>query len=725
MENICVLVCSNHEREIREVLASSDFDGVSYGTYPSQKGIPPLNWQDVGRVISQTKDCQHFCLFGGCCVPAPGNVPAEFDHVLVSKVDYCVKVLADGPFLDYLTEQGAYVISPGWLSEWQKNVQEMGLTADTVGAFNDSVQEMILLDTGIAPDAATTMKECAAFFRLPYQIIPIGLDHFRAHIAALVLEKRHALMAKSHVKDSARTNRELAEYIMTLDVTNELATSFSEGEVIQKTLNLLTSILSPEQALYLPVIDGVFGEIVTFPEESDHSDESRSQIIERLSNTSDHDQWSEHSKSFAFKIVHNINVLGYFELSHIAFPEFSSHYKNIAKCIVDVCALALNNARSFQQIQEKTRLLQASEAKVNLILENAGEGIYGLDKDGHTTFANKAAVNILGYNLEEMTGASQHELIHHSLPDGTPYLREHCSVVASLTDGTVHTEDDEVYWHKNGTAIPVEYSSAPLLEDDGEISGAVVVFKDITERKKAEDALRAVNLELEEFAYRTSHDLRSPLSSSSNLIEMASKFIDSGDTQKAKECVDFTGKSLAKLDVLVQDILALTKAKNLDEESAPVSIKELVDSALEKFSHMDNYARISFVKEYDDLPIIATKPSRITLIVDNLISNAIKYQDTNKQISTIKITSHITDSDFIFRVEDNGLGVPEEHQDKLFTMFKRFHANVSFGTGLGLYMMKKSADIIGGKLSFQDNGSGSTFQVQVPKELVLLESDQG
>jgi diguanylate cyclase (GGDEF)-like protein/PAS domain S-box-containing protein len=119
------------------------------------------------------------------------------------------------------------------------------------------------------------------------------------------------------------------------------------------------------------------------------------------------------------------------------------------------------------------------------ILECAGEGIYGLDRDGKTTFANAAAIRMTGWRLDELLGKSQHSVLHHSRPDGTPYPRELCPIYAALRDGKVHHIEDEVFWRKNGTSFPVSYTSTPL-KTDGVSIGAVVVFRDITKRKQRE-----------------------------------------------------------------------------------------------------------------------------------------------------------------------------------------------------------------------------------------------
>ncbi len=130
-----------------------------------------------------------------------------------------------------------------------------------------------------------------------------------------------------------------------------------------------------------------------------------------------------------------------------------------------------------------------------LILRSAGEGIYGLGADGRASFVNAAAQDMLGWTEQDLVGEFIHDFHHHSHADGSPYPRDACPIYAALTDGKIHREENEVFWHKNGRAIPVEYVSTPIL-NEGRIAGAVIVFTDISARKAAEAKLHDALLEV-------------------------------------------------------------------------------------------------------------------------------------------------------------------------------------------------------------------------------------
>lgn len=140
--------------------------------------------------------------------------------------------------------------------------------------------------------------------------------------------------------------------------------------------------------------------------------------------------------------------------------------------------------------------LKRASHLTKLILESAGEGIYGLDAEGRTTFVNPAVEKMTGFSAEELIGECQHKLVHHSRPNGEPYPVLECPIYAAFKDGKVYQVSDEVFWRKDGTSFPVEYVSTPIRENL-KLRGAVVIFKDITERKQAEEEIQCLRRQLE------------------------------------------------------------------------------------------------------------------------------------------------------------------------------------------------------------------------------------
>jgi PAS domain S-box-containing protein len=141
------------------------------------------------------------------------------------------------------------------------------------------------------------------------------------------------------------------------------------------------------------------------------------------------------------------------------------------------------------ELRENQGRLEQAELRSRLLLESAQDGIFGVAEDGLVNFINPAGVAMLGFEAAELIGQKIHPLIHHTRPDGTPYPVEECPMYHSLSKGTIGNRDDEYLWRKDGTSFPVEYTSVPIRKN-GSIAGTVVVFRDISERKAVDQALR-------------------------------------------------------------------------------------------------------------------------------------------------------------------------------------------------------------------------------------------
>jgi PAS domain S-box-containing protein len=151
--------------------------------------------------------------------------------------------------------------------------------------------------------------------------------------------------------------------------------------------------------------------------------------------------------------------------------------------------------------QRVERVFRNIERENQLILRAAGEGIYGVNAEGKTTFVNPVAERILGWSAEELVGRDIHSVVHHSRADGSHYPHEECPIYAAFRDGAVHKVNDEVFWRKDGSPVWVEYTSTPIRDRDL-VVGAVIVFRDVSERREADEKLRAALAEVDQLRAR-------------------------------------------------------------------------------------------------------------------------------------------------------------------------------------------------------------------------------
>jgi PAS domain S-box-containing protein len=160
---------------------------------------------------------------------------------------------------------------------------------------------------------------------------------------------------------------------------------------------------------------------------------------------------------------------------------------------------ALSQARDHleEKVADRTAALADAEERSRLLLESAGEGIFGVGKDGLVNFINPTGLKLLGYRSDEVIGHEIHSLIHHTHADGSPYPIEDCPMNHSLVQGAFSNVDNEILWRKDGTSFPVEYTSVPIRKD-GSVIGSVVLFRDITERRQAEEELQKLSSAVEQ-----------------------------------------------------------------------------------------------------------------------------------------------------------------------------------------------------------------------------------
>jgi PAS domain S-box-containing protein len=215
--------------------------------------------------------------------------------------------------------------------------------------------------------------------------------------------------------------------------------------------------------------------------------------------------------------------------------------------------------------------------RLTLLLESTGEGIFGIDMDGHCTFVNRAAAQMLGWRTEAVLGRNMHELIHHSHADGRGYPECDCPIFNAFRRGLPCRIDDEVLWRADGSAFPAEYSSYPVIEH-GQVQGAVVTFIDITERKRGEELLRRSHEELERRVAERTRELR-------DLANHLEAVRESERTRIAREIHDELGSLLVALKMDTHWL-----ARRVDAQPALVAkcqgMGRMIDTAV------DNVGRI-------------------------------------------------------------------------------------------------------------------------------------
>ena len=367
-----------------------------------------------------------------------------------------------------------------------------------------------------------------------------------------------------------------------------------------------------------------------------------------------------------------------------------------------------------------------------LILNSAGEGIFGLDRLGKHTFVNSSATRMLGYEVEELIGKHSHQIWHHTRPDGSPYPEQECPIYAAFRDGAVHHVSDEVFWRKNGTSFSAAYTSNPILED-GKLVGAVVTFRDITERKRAEEKihrlneeleqhvlqLEAANRELEAFSYSVSHDLRAPVRAVTGFSSMLLNDYSDKLDDEGKRLLDVIRNSTRKMAELIDDLLALSRIGRKDIELSVVEMNTVVTSVLDEIKTTMPERNLQF--SIKPLPVARCDAGMIRLVLLNLLYNAIKFTKQRENV-IIEIGGRDGKGENVYYVKDNGVGFDMQYASKLFGAFQRLHSGEEFeGTGIGLAIVQRIIYRHGGRVWAEGKvNEGATFYFTLPREPELF-----
>jgi len=362
-------------------------------------------------------------------------------------------------------------------------------------------------------------------------------------------------------------------------------------------------------------------------------------------------------------------------------------------------------------VQTRTKELQKLQRRYELILNSAGEGICGLDLENRTTFANPAVAKITGWNIDELVGKKEEEVFFKA--GGTPPV---------APNG--HASGEQIFSRKDGTSFPVEIIKTPI-DENGKMVGSVLVFKDISERKKVEERFAAKaaelarsNSELEQFAFVASHDLQEPLRKIQSFGDRLRTKCETIIPTEAHQYLDRMQNASARMRTLIDDLLAFSRVIRSSQPFVSVDLDTILKEVLGDLEVRIEKTRAKI--EIGALHTIEADPMQMRQLLLNLIGNALKFQPP-EALPVIKIASRtfttVTGKELCeLTIADNGIGFDEKYLEKIFAVFQRLHGRNEYeGTGVGLAVCRRITDRHHGTITARSQpGKGATFIVTLP-----------
>ncbi len=392
------------------------------------------------------------------------------------------------------------------------------------------------------------------------------------------------------------------------------------------------------------------------------------------------------------------------------------------------------NMRDITERKEAEEALRQSEEKLRLMFEAVADGIAVVDLNGVITDCNTRTVELHGYGSKnDLIGKSAFDLIIS--PEQLEAMRD----MDRLLNRGVIDRLEHTYTRVDGTQFEAESSASVMRDANGNPTGFIGVTRDISERKRTEldkerlnRELTEKNAELEQIVYVTSHDLRSPLVNIQGFSkelgflfgELASVLEDTGMdredrddalanlNRETSDALHFIETSTSKMDTLLSGLLRLSRLGRAALNFETLDMNAMLSDVEKSLQYRINEAQAQV--EIDSLPPCTGDAVQVNQVFSNLLDNALKYLDPARK-GVIKVTGWTEGEQSVYAVEDNGVGIAEEHQTKVFEVFQRINPDMSEGEGLGLAVVKKILGRHGGSIRVESKPSiGSKFFVSLP-----------
>ncbi|WP_347274031.1 PAS domain S-box protein [Candidatus Kuenenia sp.] len=370
----------------------------------------------------------------------------------------------------------------------------------------------------------------------------------------------------------------------------------------------------------------------------------------------------------------------------------------------------------FIGIQREITERKRKEVRFNAFVKNTADALIAIDEQGVVELFNPAAEKMFGYKKEEVVGQNVIMLMPESYrkkhEDG---LKGYLNTGKARILGTGPIELEAL--RKDGTAFPIELTIGDARLD--EYFTFIGIIRDITERKWAEqklmhsmEELSRSNAELQQFAYVASHDLQEPLRMITSYTKLLERRYKDKLDSNANEYIAFAVDGAMRMQQLINDLLAYSRVTSRTRNFEPVDCTEVFNRVAKnlKIALEESGAAIT----HDHLPVVMADPSQLTQLFQNLIGNALKFR--GEAPPHVHISAEKKESEWIFAVSDNGIGIDPQYYDRIFIVFQRLHGKEDYpGSGIGLSICKKIVERHSGRIWLKsEQGKGATFYFSLP-----------
>lgn len=398
------------------------------------------------------------------------------------------------------------------------------------------------------------------------------------------------------------------------------------------------------------------------------------------------------------------------------YTPFSAKKAALFRLFVESCAPYVENIHATAQIQHQLETIRKSELeqrRLSLIATTTHSGVIIADSHGHIQWVNDAFTANTGYALDDVLGLKPKDFLQAPGLNDVETLRNLSRALAAHENVSVDLKN----LRKNGEPFYIRLNVTPVFDPEQRLVNFIGIQQDITEGKVNQEQLQAqneeltkINQELDQFVYSISHDLRAPLLSIQGLLDLID--LDAGQEGNAVY-LKMIAESVSRLDHTILEILNYSRNARLDVHSVEFNFRTYVNDLVADLSNLrpDVAVRVDWTGE----EVVHLDEVRVGVLLKNIVSNALKYSKQGQEGGEVVLAVQVEKDRCSVRVSDNGMGIGQEHLDKVFDMFYRATQRGA-GTGLGLYICKEIVDKLNGTLSLNSTlGEGTVVEFILPQ----------
>ena len=317
------------------------------------------------------------------------------------------------------------------------------------------------------------------------------------------------------------------------------------------------------------------------------------------------------------------------------------------------------------------------------------------------------------HNLPDFDSTEALRILRKDFDSNKPFILVTGSVSDEFAVQCIHNGANDYILKDKLARLPMSIISA--LDKYEAEQEKKRMYKNLEEQNRE---LVKINEELDKFVYRASHDLRAPLKSIIGLVNLANLDINKSNFDLMPQYIQRVEQSVNKLDATIIEIINYSKNNRLEVNNEPINFSELLDEVWDKLKYLDGALEVEKEIHIDQQSPLYTDKNRLFVILNNLLSNSIKYRkNTSRYRPHIKVDASVHSDVFSMTVEDNGIGISDKYIDKIFDMFYRATES-SDGSGLGLYIVKETVDRLKGKIEVHSKPDiGTKFKIEFPNYL--------